>query len=63
MTIGILALAVWLFSGWKLALAFAVGVCLESIEAVLLFRGVLKLRRENADLAKLGNYIDDSRNP
>jgi NhaP-type Na+/H+ or K+/H+ antiporter len=57
MTICILALAGWLFLGWKLALVFTVGACLEAIEAAVLHREISKLRRENAELAKLARGL------
>jgi Kef-type K+ transport system membrane component KefB len=62
MAIFIVALVAWPFLGWKIGAALAVGVCLEFIEAALLYRGLLKLRRENADLVKLANgqrSVDD----
>jgi hypothetical protein len=46
-----------LFLGWKIGAALAVGVCFESIEVVLLFRGLLKLRRENAELVRLAHGL------
>ena len=57
MAIFVVALMAWLFLGWKIGAALAVGVCLEFIEAGLLYRGLLKLRRENADLVKLAHGL------
>jgi len=57
MTILIVSLAAWLFLGWKVGAALAVGACLEFIEAAVLWRGLLKLRRENAALAELARGL------
>ena len=57
MTILVISLAAWLVLGWKVGAALAVGACLEFIEAAVLWRGLLKLRRENAALAELARGL------
>ncbi|MGA2118978.1 MAG: hypothetical protein ABSH56_30045 [Bryobacteraceae bacterium] len=57
MTILIVALAAWWVAGWKIGAALAVGACLEFIEAAVLWRGMVKLRRENAALAELARGL------
>jgi hypothetical protein len=53
----IFSVGAWLFLGWKVGLALAVGVCLECIEAMVLLRAVSRLRRENADLVSVLNGV------
>jgi hypothetical protein len=53
----IFSVGAWLFLGWKVGLALAGGICLECVEAMLLWRELARLRRENADLVSLLNAV------
>lgn len=53
MVMFVFSVGAWLLLGWKVGLALAAGVCLESIEAIVLLRAVSRLRREKAELVNL----------
>jgi len=53
----VFSVGAWLLLGWKVGLALAAGVCLESIEAIVLLRAVARLRREKAELVNLLNGV------